>query len=154
MLIVFQLISKWKSSSRCNFLGANHANFSFLANSLRNSGWKFLKFFYFNRAAKNKGLKRSNELVKLLSNRKFREDRKINSLSLFLAFKVSSSFPSNQKPLTVKTGNLYRVAPFLKKEDVSVFCGFPAFWLARTRFVSKLCYKTNNSMLPSVSIYW
>ena len=153
MLIVFQLISKWKSSSRCNFLGANHTNFSFSANSLGNSSWKFLKFFYFHRA-KNKGLKQSNELVKLLSNRKFRNDRKINSLSLFLAFKVSSSFPSNQKPLTVKTGNLYRVAPFLKKEDVSVFCGFPAFWLARTRFVSKLCYKTNNSMLPSVSIYW
>lgn len=46
------------------------------------------------RAAKNKG----GAISQL--NRKFDTVRKIKFMSLFLAFKVSSSFPPSQRPLT------------------------------------------------------
>ena len=47
------------------FLKQKHANFSFSASTLGNSSRKLLKLFYFNRAAKNKGVRRSNQLPKL-----------------------------------------------------------------------------------------
>ena len=55
---------------RYNFLEAKHTNFSFSASTLGNSSGELLKLFYYNCAAKNKGLRRSNQLAKLRFKRK------------------------------------------------------------------------------------
>ena len=57
-------IVKWRSSQFFAIsLKQKHANFSFSASSLEISSREFQKFFHFNHAAKNIGLKRSNQLV-------------------------------------------------------------------------------------------
>ena len=64
-------------------------------------------------------------MAKLYFNWKFDKVAKIKSLSSFLAFKVSSSFPANQRPLThlsLAIGPVWHIS--LDVEDVSVFYGY------------------------------
>ena len=110
---------------RYNLLEAKAYQLSFSASSLGKFSREFLKLFHFNQAAKNEDLKRSNQLAKLYFNWKFDKVAKIKSLSSFLAFKVSSSFPANQRPLThlsLAIGPVWQIS--LDVEDVSVFYGY------------------------------
>lgn len=88
-----KIFSRLSLVCSCNFFCKQNANFFFSTSSLGNSCREFLRFFHFNRRAKSKGLKRSNQLLfKLNFKEKFFNARKLNPVSFFLRSKCPHRF--------------------------------------------------------------